>query len=168
MCIIAMRRHLPTISSFWFKAWCSNSTMPALGRDLDSRNESTFVVARKVSPWKTGFGKVTSVMPRLATVVPHGRIIDRHADHDAEGVKAVENALAELGLGRKMRVDVQRLRVERQQAEHGVVHLRDGPAQGMPELLAHGKILEIESGHRGFLPVSRFLPAPVAYGGAAR
>src|SRR5262249_28220831 len=70
LCIIAIRRHLPTISSFWFKAWCSNSTMPAFGRDLDSLNESTFVVARKVSPWKTGFGNVTSVMPRLATVVP--------------------------------------------------------------------------------------------------
>ena len=38
--------------------------------DFDSRFDSTLVVARSVSPWNTGLGKVTSVMPRLATVVP--------------------------------------------------------------------------------------------------
>ena len=35
-----------------------------------SRSETTFVWAFSVSPWKTGLGKRTSVIPRLATVVP--------------------------------------------------------------------------------------------------
>ena len=44
--------------------------MPASGRDLLSRRLTTLVCTRSVSPWKTGLGKRTSVMPRLATVVP--------------------------------------------------------------------------------------------------
>ena len=31
----------------------------------------TVVFARTVSPWNTGFGKRTSLIPRLATVVPN-------------------------------------------------------------------------------------------------
>jgi hypothetical protein len=44
--------------------------MPALGRDLLARTSSTVVRERSVSPANTGAGKRTSVMPRLATVVP--------------------------------------------------------------------------------------------------
>ena len=47
-----------------------NSTMPAFGRDLDSRFAATSVVTLTVSPSKSGAGKRTSVMPRLAMVVP--------------------------------------------------------------------------------------------------
>src|SRR6186713_723045 len=39
------------------------------------------------------------------------RIVDAHADHDAERIEAVEQPLAELGIFRKMRIDMQRLRV---------------------------------------------------------
>lgn len=41
----------------------------------------------------------------------------------------------------------------RQQAEHDVVHLRGGPGQRMPELLAHEKFLEIGPCHNGFFTV---------------
>ena len=44
--------------------------MPASGRDLLSRGVSTSVVTLSVSPWNTGLGNFTSVMPRLPTVVP--------------------------------------------------------------------------------------------------
>ena len=44
--------------------------MPALGRDWLARSSCTVVRERTVSPWKTGFGKRVSLMPRLATVVP--------------------------------------------------------------------------------------------------
>jgi hypothetical protein len=49
-----------------------------------------------------------------------------------------------------MRVDVQRLRVHRQQAEHRVVHLGDGPAEFMMEFPAYLKLLEIQSRHDDF------------------
>ena len=44
--------------------------MPASGRDRDSRLPTTEVATCTVSPWKSGWGKRTSVMPRLAIVVP--------------------------------------------------------------------------------------------------
>jgi len=64
-------------------------------------------------------------------------------DHKAMGITArgawvsVQRHFAEMG------VDVQRLRVERQQAEHRVVHLGDGSGQRVPELLPDREILEI-------------------------
>src|SRR5690606_24691134 len=68
--IIAVRRQTATVSSFWLVAQCSNSTSPTSGLDLLSRSETTRVWAFSVSPWNTGLGKRTSVIPRLATVVP--------------------------------------------------------------------------------------------------
>ena len=44
--------------------------MPCVGRDLLSRISSTSLSTCSVSPWNTGLGNFTSVMPRLATVVP--------------------------------------------------------------------------------------------------
>ena len=44
--------------------------MPAPGRDFDSRLDTTCVVQCTVSPSNSGLGKFTSVMPRLAIVVP--------------------------------------------------------------------------------------------------
>src|SRR3569832_631924 len=70
LCIRALRLHWATVSPRWLMALCSNRTMPWDGRDLLSRISSTVVSTRSVSPWKTGLGKVTSVMPRLATVDP--------------------------------------------------------------------------------------------------
>ena len=48
-------------------------TMPAPGRDFDSRLPTMVVVARTVSFSNSGFGNFTSVMPRLAMVVPTER-----------------------------------------------------------------------------------------------
>ena len=44
--------------------------MPASLRERLSRLATTSVVTRNVSPWKTGLGNFTSVMPRLPMVVP--------------------------------------------------------------------------------------------------
>ena len=71
------------------------------------------------------------------------RIVDAHADHDAERIKTVEQPLSELGFLGKMGVDVQRLRIHRQQAEHRIVHLGDGPAEFMMEFTANLEFLEI-------------------------
>src|SRR4051794_22838816 len=65
----AWRRQTATSVSSWLKHLCSNSTMPASGRDFDSRLPMTKVVTCTVSPWKSGCGKRTSLMPRLAIVV---------------------------------------------------------------------------------------------------
>src|SRR5690606_39000550 len=65
-----MRRQVATTSPCWFRQVCSNSTMPALGRDALSRLLRTFVIDRSVSPAKTGFGNFTSLMPRFPIVVP--------------------------------------------------------------------------------------------------
>src|SRR4051812_46845010 len=68
--ISAARRQIATSSPCWLRPTCSNSTIPASERDRLRRTDITVVRARIVSPWNTGFGKRTSVMPRLATVVP--------------------------------------------------------------------------------------------------
>src|SRR5262245_29278791 len=46
-----------------------------------------------------------------------------------------------------MRIDVQRLRVQRQQAEHCIVHLGHGPAERVIEILADLELLEIQTRH---------------------
>jgi hypothetical protein len=48
----------------------------------------------------------------------------------------------------KMRVDMQRLRVHGQQAEHRVVHLGDGPGELMMEFAPDLEPLEIQSRHQ--------------------
>src|SRR6185437_5399147 len=68
--INAARRQIATVSPCWLSPTCSNSTMPASARDLLRRRLTTVVRAWIVSPWKTGFGNRTSLIPRLATVVP--------------------------------------------------------------------------------------------------
>ena len=107
--------------------------MPASGRDLLSRLVTTSVVTCSVSPWNTGLGNFTSVMPRLPMVVPMRRVVDGDADHDAQREEAVDQRLAPLGLAGELVVDVQRLRVVRQAGEQRVVHLRDGAAHRVLE-----------------------------------
>src|SRR6476620_7787662 len=46
--------------------------MPASGRDRDARFDAISVTTLMVSPSKSGWGNVTSVMPKLAMVVPRG------------------------------------------------------------------------------------------------
>src|SRR5258708_24856859 len=99
-----------------------------------------------------GFQRI-AVKHRLQKLdVGHAEIADRraergvvnaHADHDAEGVEAVEQPLAEFGGFREMRIDMQRLRIHRQQAEHCIVHLGDGPAEFMMKFATDLELLEI-------------------------
>src|ERR1700738_4885156 len=68
--ISAWRRQVATSWPLWLSPRCTKVTMPAFGRERLSRNSATVVTARIVSPANTGDPKRTSVMPRLATVVP--------------------------------------------------------------------------------------------------
>src|ERR1700722_19848265 len=68
--LYAARRQVATNSPRWLNAWGSNSTTPASGRERDTRSERTMEQERIVSPWNTGLGNATLLMPRLAMVVP--------------------------------------------------------------------------------------------------
>ena len=143
----AARRQVATISPRWLNAWCSNSTTPASGARLDTRTERTIDRARIVSPWNTGLGNSTLFMPRLAIVVPSVVSPTRHADHQPQREQRVDDALAEFGGLRKLLVQMQRLRIQRQRAEQHIVHLGDGAAERMLEGLAFVEVLEIQPGH---------------------
>ena len=54
--ISADRSHWQTISSRWLMQRWRKVTMPAFGRDFDSLRPITSLVARSVSPRKTGLG----------------------------------------------------------------------------------------------------------------
>src|SRR5215211_842578 len=56
-------------------------------------------------------------------------VVDAHPDHYSERIEAVEQPLAVFGFFCKMSVDMQRLRIHRQQAEHRIIHLGDGPGR---------------------------------------
>ena len=45
-------------------------TMPRSGFDFDSLTSSTSVSQKRVSPWKTGFGWLSSSVARLAIALP--------------------------------------------------------------------------------------------------
>src|ERR1700710_2661681 len=74
-------------------------------------------IAMKYRFWELDIGHA-----EIADGGAQRRVIDAHANHDAERIKAVEQPLAEFGAFGEMRVDVQRLRIHRQKAEHGIVH----------------------------------------------
>jgi hypothetical protein len=80
---------------------------------------------------------------KIADRRPKRGVVYAHSDHDAESVKAVKQPLTEFGIFREMSIKVQGLRVHRQQAEHCVVHLGDGPAEFMMKFSAYLKLLEI-------------------------
>src|SRR3954451_7367210 len=112
----------------------------ALGDDLGVRLER---IAVKHRFWKFDVGHA-----EVADCGAERRIVDAHADHDAERIKAVEQPLAEFGIFGEMGIDMQRLRVHGQQAEHGVVHLGHGPGEFMVKLPADLELLEIQSSHQ--------------------
>jgi hypothetical protein len=56
LCISAVRSQVQTISSRWLSRRCSNVTIPASGRELESLRAITSVSARSVSPMNTGLG----------------------------------------------------------------------------------------------------------------
>src|SRR5690606_1864319 len=63
------------------------------------------------------FGKTNVAHAKITYRRAKCRVLNRHADHDGQRVKAVEQRFAPLGLFREMIVDVQWLRVQRHQAE---------------------------------------------------
>src|SRR6267142_4049148 len=112
----------------------------ALGDDLGVRLER---IAVKYRFWKLDVGHA-----EVADRGAERRIVDAHADHDAERIEAVEQPLAEFGIFGEMRIYMQRLRVHGQQAEHRVVHLGHGPGEFMMKLPADLELLEIQSRHQ--------------------
>ena len=79
--------------------------------------------------------------------IGHGRaergVINGHVDHDAQRIKTVEDALPEFRRCGEMGIDMQRLRIQRQQTEHRIVHFGDGSGKRVLELLPDLEILEI-------------------------
>src|SRR6202011_4509656 len=59
----------------------------------------------------------------------------------------VEQPLAEFGVFGEMGVDMQRLRIHGEQAEHRVIHLGNGPAEFMMKLPTDLELLKIQSRH---------------------
>ena len=130
----AWRRQIATSVSCWLKHLCSNSTMPASGRDFDSRLPTTSVVTCTVSPWKSGFGKRTSVMPRLAIVVPTVvSLTEMPIIRPSVKSEFISGWPHSVSVSQIMPVDVERLRVQGQAGEEHVVHLGDGAAERVVE-----------------------------------
>src|SRR3984885_379094 len=76
-------------------------------------------------------------------------VVDGNADHEAQREQGIHDRPTPFGFGRaKMRVDVQRLRIQRHIGEQHVVHLRHGAGQPVAKHLADRKGLEIEAAAR--------------------
>ena len=84
------------------------------------------------------------------TAGSEGRVIDRHADHQAKGEQAVHQRLAPFRLRRIMRIDMERLHIHGQQREPHIVRLRDGAGPFMIEHHPVGEFLEPKTSHQGF------------------
>ena len=87
--------------------------------------------------------EMDNTMFSLLTMNPQPLHIDAHFAEKTEFGQRLFNSLYTLGIMIGMSVDMQRLRIYRQQAEHRVVHLGDGPAEFMMEFAADLEFLEI-------------------------
>jgi citrate lyase subunit beta/citryl-CoA lyase len=72
---------------------------------------------------------------------------DGDADCEGHCVDAVDQSLAELGIGGEVGVEVERLLVHRHVTEHLVVAFADGPACRVLDGLAHLELLVVLPGH---------------------
>ena len=102
---------------------CSKMTKPAVGRDLLSRFSITVVSARSVSPIKTGFGMVTSVIAEIGDQRAERRVADRKADHEREGEEAVDDDPAEFAVAGIFGIEMQRLRIMGQRGHQQIIGL---------------------------------------------
>src|SRR5580700_3014251 len=76
-------------------------------------------------------------------------VVDGNADHQPEREQGIHDRPAPFGFGRaKMRVDMQRLRVQRHVGEQHVVHLGDGARQPVAKHLADRKALKVKAATR--------------------
>ena len=91
--------------------------------------------------------KLHLVHPEIGDRRPQCRVADAHPDHQPQREQRVDNPLPELRGLRKLLIQMQRLRVQRQRAEQHVVHLGDCAPQRMFEGLPFMKVLEIKPGH---------------------
>jgi hypothetical protein len=62
--------------------------------------------------------------------------VDADADHEAEGEAGVDQRLAELGLGGRLMVEVQRLRIVGKGSDQDVVGFGDGPRDRVLDAIA--------------------------------
>ena len=145
--ISAWRVHCATVSPRWLMAMWLNSTMPASGRDLLSRRLSTVVCTLQRVAVEHRLGEAHVGHAEIGDGGAERRVVHRDADHQAEREQAVDDALAELGLGGELLVEVQGLHVHGQRAEQHVVHFSDRARPGMVEHPADGEFLEIKPRH---------------------
>ncbi len=78
-------------------------------------------------------------------------VVHRHANHQPQREQAVDQRFAELGFGRKLVIDVQRLHVQREAGEHHVVRLGDGAAPGVLEHLPDLEFFKVQTCHAWLL-----------------
>ena len=107
----------------------------ALGDDLGVRLQRIAM--------EHGLGKFDIGHAEIADRGAERGIIHAHPDHDPQRIEAVEQPLAEFSALGEMRVDMQRLRIHRQQAEHRVVHFRHRPGEFMVKFPADFELFEI-------------------------
>ena len=127
--------------------------MPASGRDSLLRLDTISVVARIVSPWNTGLGNFTSVMPRLPIVVPIV-VSETEMPIISPSVKMLlTSGLPHSVVRCELMVDVQRLRIVREAGEQRVVHLGHGAADGVLDHAADLELVEVKALHSQLLCV---------------
>ena len=97
------------------------------------------------APWSAPSG--TGEVPQVGDGRPERRVVDRHADHQAEREQAVDERALELGRRREVRIQMQRLRIHRHRREQDVVGLRDGARPRVVERHADAKLFVVETGH---------------------
>src|SRR5207248_7202281 len=74
----------------------------------------------------------------------------RHADADQESERedAIHNRTSELGMARKICVQVQGLRVHGQPTEEHIIHLGDGAPRRVLDDLTDDKLFKVFAGHK--------------------
>ena len=127
----AVRRQRATSSPRWLKLLCSKVTIPALGRDLDSRERRHFgFAAQRVADEHRG-GECQLVVAEVGDERAQGGVADADPDHQPEGEDRIDQRPAEFRGGGDFMVEVQRLGIVGQRRDEDIVGLGDGAGDGM-------------------------------------
>ncbi len=136
-----------TISSRWLRTSHSISTMPISGRDCESRADRIVRRTFNRSPGRTGFTQLTSSQPGApSAAVSQQEFVAVHPHQDDAGVPARSDQVADLRVGGRLGVDVERLRIVLAREGDDLVGRHQPVAVNTH--LARREIFEIEQAHR--------------------
>ena len=122
-------------------------TSPAFGRDLLSRTAMHSLSERSVSPANTGLGNFELVVAEIGDEGAERGVVDADSDQQAEGEAAVDERLAELGLGGGLVIEVERLRIVGERRDQDVVGLGDRSRDRVRDVIANLPFVEETPGH---------------------